>query len=265
MRTGTVISVLFFLAFWPVCGRGASPLQVPSIDAPYAKEAPRLDASETDAAWSNAAEIPDLAPSPGTKAGLPFRKTTVRLLWDKKFLYVRFVCEGDDILATLTGRDAEYSREDAAEVFLDPVGDEKEYIELQVSPHNGVRDVLYLCTGVPASGEDRTQPAELIARDIWTFPEWTLDGLKTAAGRFESGGRRGWIVELAIPANCLRRLGRKEFGPMTLRANFIRLDHPADPARPGVRNFVSSAWSPVVAGRAHRSPAANGYVRLTAP
>ena len=65
-------------------------------------------------------------------------------------LYVRFVCQDDDILTTLSGRDAEYDQEDVVEVFPDPVGDEKEYIELQVSPNNGVGDVIYLCTGKPA-------------------------------------------------------------------------------------------------------------------
>lgn len=267
MKTNAAFCGLFLLCFLAVCAGdpGGEAFRRPCIEVPFAKKAPLLDGAENDPTWSNGADIPNLTLSLGMKEKVPLQKTRVRLLWDKQFLYVRFICEDDDILATLKGRDAEYHREDAVEVFIDPAGDEKQYIELQVSPNNGVRDVLYLCTGEPKSDEYRIQTAELVERDIWVLVDWTFDGLKTASSRFDSAGRHGWIAELAIPASCLRRLGQKEFQPMTLRANFIRLDRPKNPARPGERFFVSSNWSSIFSGRAHRSPTANGYLKLVDP
>ncbi len=263
MRIQSVFSLLFWLCLQTAFAAEASAIHPPRIEVPFAAKAPLLRAALDDPAWVNAAEIPALTLSPSIKAIVPPQKTSVRLLWDRGFLYVQFVCDDDDIFATLKGRDAEYHREDVVEVFLDPVGDEKQNIELQVSPLNGVRDVLYLCTGEPVSGGDGRQLRDLIERNIWTFVDWTLNGLKTATSRFDNAGRRGWVVELAIPADCLRRLGRKEFEPMTLRGNFIRLDRPVNPASPQERLFTSVNWSPVFGGQAHRSPAANGYLVLT--
>ncbi len=251
------------LAFSLAVGHAVAEPSRPDIAVPMTRRVPGLQAKLDDPAWMAAAEITGLTASIGDKTPRPaLQPTSVRLMWDEQFLYVRFVCQDDDILATLSGRDAEYDREDVVEVFLDPVGDGKEYVELQVSPNNGVRDVIYLCTGEPAYDANGLQTAELLDRDVWSFPEWTLDGLRTAAARFDEHGRAGWIAELAIPAICLRRTGQKEFEPMTLRANFIRLDHPKDAAVPGGRAFVSTNWSPVIQGRPHRSPGANGYLKL---
>lgn len=235
----------------------------PSIDVPFAKESPSLAAEMNDRAWSGAAEIPDLTLSLGSKSALSPKKTTVRMMWDARYLYIRFVCEADEIVATLVGRDALYHQEDAIEVFLDSVGDGREFFELQVSPNNGVRDVLYLCTAEPKYDGRGMLTREFLARDAWSFDQWTLEGLKTAAHRFNSDGREGWIVDMAIPASVLRRTGQKSFQPMVLRANFLRLEHPRDPANPAARGFISTNWAPVLEGNPHRSPGAFGYLNLT--
>jgi len=241
---------------------------LPEVSAPYTREKPSLSAAWGEHAWGQAGVIAKLTPSTGSDPSLTPQPTEVRLLWDEANLYIRFVCEGKEIAATLSGRDTEYHREEAVEVFLDPAGDGRAYIELQVSPNNGVRDVLYLCTAEPRYDENGRFLPEILKRDCWAFDSWNLEGLQTATGRFSEGGKEGWIAEIAIPATILRRLGESRFKPMQLRANFIRLEHPLRPAgatgEPVQRGFLSSNWSPILQGNPHRSPGANGIVHLKA-
>ena len=101
----------------------------------------------------------------------------------------------------------------------------------------------------------------MIPREMWFFPEWNFEGLKTAARiRKEPAG---WSATLAVPAApILKRLGKKEFAAgMTLRANFVRLDYAPESGK----QAVITNWAPVVAGRVHRSPAGMGYLILRAP
>lgn len=235
---------------------------VPELSVPYAGRPPLLKAEWGEPAWEAAAVIPTLSPSLGSDPALTPQKTEVRLLWDEENLYIRFTCEAEEIVATLSGHDAEYHREEAVEVFLDPAGDGRAYIELQVSPRNGVRDVLYLCTAEPRYDENGRILQEILLRDCWSFDTWNLEGLRTATGRFAREGKRGWIAEIAIPSTVLRRLGKTRFGEMSLRADFIRLEHPKAEDGAKGRNFLSSDWSPILQGNPHRSPGAYGKLHL---
>jgi hypothetical protein len=106
---------------------------------------------------------------------------------------------------------------------------------------------------------------EVIGRNMWVFPSWNLNDLRTSATRRKlEDGRYRWLADLAIPAGILRRTGRTEYGLMTIRANFLRYDFPLKEkgSRGNERNFVPMNWSPVAAGRPHRSPARMGYLQL---
>jgi hypothetical protein len=123
----------------------------------------------------------------------------VRLLWDQKFLYVRFICQDNEIYSPFTGRDRPHYQGDVVEVFLDPVGDSRQYVELQVSPRNQVFDQLMLLTGEPRSDENLRLLNEVIDRNWWTDLGWTLDGLSTATSVVQRDGKTsGWIADIAI-------------------------------------------------------------------
>ena len=236
----------------------------PAIDVPFARTAPKLDGSPEDPAWTEAAAIPGLELSLGNAAkGLKPVPTAVRLLWDDSYLYVRFLCEDSEMFVPHTGRDANHYEGDVAEVFLDPVGDQRQYFELQVSPDNGVLDQLILVTGEPRISPSLAFDWGFSSREVWFWLEWTMDGLRTATGRLQQDGRpAGWVADLGIPAKpTLRRLGAQRFSPeMALRINFLRYDRPALPD--GSRAFIATNWAPVLYGCPHVSPAAMGKIVL---
>jgi len=141
---------------------------------------------------------------------------------------------------------------------LDPKGDGREVVEIEVSPNNGVLDQISFCTAEPKCQANGVLERVVIDRDYWSFPSWNLNGLRTAATTNDKGG---WIVDMAIPASILRRTGNKQFGSMILRANFLRYDYPLK-EKGGQRNFMALNWSPVVEGCPHISPIRMGYLQL---
>jgi len=252
------------LVLFLCCNLVARAVPPPSVQIPHSDQVPALSASFDDPSWNGAAKIVGLQLSenpPYNPTTVP--QTTVLLKWDRDNLYVRFICEGDqEIYSPFSGRDAPYYKGDVVEVFLDPKGDGREYVEIEVSPNNGVLDQIYLCTAEPKyKANGRLEPA-FIDRDLWTFPSWNLDGLRTAAANH---GSKGWIVDMAIPASILKRTGTKEFGPMVLRANFLRYDYPVRPQADGSigeRVLVPLNWAPVQGGCPHISADRMGYLDL---
>jgi hypothetical protein len=238
----------------------ASP--VSSIQVPYARHAPGIKAAVDDFSWNEASKISGLTLSEeASYVPKAIPPTTVLLQWDRDYLYVRFICEGDGepIYSPYSGRDAPYFKGDVAEVFLDPKGDGRETVEIEVSPNNGVLDQISICTAEPKCDAGGVLEKEIIDRDFWSFPSWNLNGLRTAASKNE---KNGWIVDMAIPVSILRRTGSKEFGPMVLRANFIRYDYPLKEKGGKARNTMSLNWSPVRQGCPHISPVRMGWLQL---
>jgi hypothetical protein len=216
-----------------------------------------------DPAWNQAVTLPPMTQSLGAPPlpDFPYT-TTVKLLWSPDDLYVRFVCRGNEIYTPEHGRDAPIYKGDAVEVFLDPVGDGREWVELECNANNDVFDQIFLCTADPKFDPSLCQ-APGMDRNTWNFLSWNLTGLRTAAAKISlAPGEQDWIVDLAIPAKeLLHRLGMKQYAPMTLRGDFLRYAHP--PSAPGgTRTLFSLNWSPVSYGRPHRSPAAYGYIVL---
>jgi Carbohydrate family 9 binding domain-like len=257
--TLSLVAVLLFF-FAENC---AQAVELPTLHVPHTLTIPTITAELRDKRWDKAAVIDALSFSPGVpvaEESLP--QTQVKLLWDADFLYIRFICREDhDIYSPYRGRGAPYYRADVVEIFVDPVGDSREFVEVEVSPDNGVFDQLHLITTDPQSGDDGVLNSRIMDRNMWSFPGWNLQGLRHAASRWvRPDGSKGWLVDVALPTPLLKRTGLSHFAPMTLRANFLRYDYPL---RGKEREFVSLNWSPVVAGRPHRSPARMGYLVLT--
>jgi len=235
----------------------------PRVVVPKAGSLPALTADATDPAWKAAAQL-----APFTLS-LPWRpqaprvppETEVRLLWDADALYVRFLCKDDHIDTPIHGHDAPIYQGDAVEIFLDPVGDSRQWIELEFNATNDVLDQLFLCTGEPRTDSSLRLTDEVLSRDVWAILSWDMHGLKSAAGRWSVGGKEiGWIVDVSIPApELLKRTGLRHFRPMTLRGDFLRYKW-----LPGLpkRELISSNWSPVGFGCPHQSPAAYGEIVL---
>jgi len=252
------------LLFLPGCQTvhdpAASRLEsLPSLRAPRTATPPVIDGSLDDRCWARAATISGLKPSLEPTSAIPPSPTTVRVLWDSGFLYVGFECVSRDIF--FTGRnkhDDKLYLEEVCEVFLDGMGDARQYIEVQVNPAGVNVDAMHVLTRRPDYTRQMRFTAKFGATDRWLFKEWEMEGLRTAA-RLTAAG---WSAEFAIPAEAImKRRGAKAFSPVRLRANFVRYEHPLSKAA-GKRAFVPQSWSTVLLGCPHISPARMGFLNL---
>jgi hypothetical protein len=133
------------------------------------------------------------------------QKTWVSTCWDESFIHIQFFCEDQEILATLTDRNAKVWQEEAVEVFICPSEDMKVYYEFQVSPLNVVRDVKVL------------NPNGL--QEGCTFQgEWECLELQTNAYKTNIG----WNAEISIPFTGLGCSTPRQGD--TWRINFYRID-----------------------------------------
>ena len=238
---------------------------VPILSVPHAKSPPIIDGRLDENAWASAAVIPALLPCRGENgANLTNIPTTIRLLWDRTNLYVGVECVDNDLY--LSGRmqhDGYLHEEDVFEVFLDGKGDGQQSIEVQINADNVTCDIMSLVTAPVQCTRDLTLTEAILTWNAWSFREWTMAGMQTAALKTVRDGKTvGWTAELALPAFWIaRRCGLREFRPMDLRANFVRMDWQPDP-RTGIRRMVEANWSPTLRGCPHISPWAMGILRL---
>ena len=251
--------VLFVLVVAQLAGAetGGIAGEVPRTSVHYAETTPLMTAEAKDPAW-NRAESFTLSQTVGGATGLQQERTKTWLLWREEFLYVRFVCVDKERYTHPDPASPVY-KSDVAEVFFDPRGDGRQWMEIQADVQGRVFDKLFLLTDKPRSGPDGVLLPEVDKLDRWDFDAWEWLGVKTAVSRSDSG----WIVDIALPAKpTLRRLGLNSYRDgLELRANFVRYDWREVPGS-ATRSLVSSNWSPVAFGNPHKSPLRMGFIDL---
>lgn len=166
---------------------------------------------------------------------------------------MRFVCEDVEIESPFAGRDQPHYKGDVVELFLDPVGDGRNYVELQVSPNNQIFDQQISLDAAPRSDANGRLRNVFLKKHFHPHPEWDMPGLRTATRRVPGG----WIAELAVPAAAF---GRSSWRPMTLCAHLMRYDWQHSSS--GKRRLIAMNWAPVRYGCPHISPAAMGRLVL---
>jgi hypothetical protein len=244
---------------------GGCSTTLPHARVPLAQITPAITAQDNDPAWANAVATGPLTPSLGTRPqDLPLPDTHVQLLWDAQWLYIRFRCI-DVHLNVPFGitHDAKHFKGDVVEVFIDPVGDGRQYVEVQVNPLGGVMDVLHFVTTDALPTSTPVLPKHDWDTEHWGLVAWDMPELRTAVSSQPSDDAGLlWITDIAIPANLLRRLGVNHFSPGKMRANFLRLDGPVDPHTHKRLRLISSNWSVVPAGLPHLAPGSMGILEL---
>jgi hypothetical protein len=146
----------------------------------------------------------------------PLQSTGIKTAWTLNEWRVLFNSCDTDAWASLTQRDAPLYKEEVVEIFLDPIGDQECYFEIEVNPLNTVCDLVLRRT---RSGYRKSFA-------------WNCDGLRTAV----TVNSRFWLVEISIPFASLAPDLPKAGKPW--RANFCRIDRPKNALR------ELSAWSP---------------------
>jgi len=118
--------------------------------------------------------------------------TRARMLWDDAYLYFAFACADPDIWAIYDQEDDPMWSEEVVEVFIDPDGDARNYLELEVNPLNAWVDLRIL----------HLEPEWKSSR------EWDTAGLMTAVQVYgtvndASDVDEGWTCEIAIPWSAM--------------------------------------------------------------
>ena len=163
----------------------------------------------------------------------PVYQTKAKMLWDKQYLYIGFFCEDNNVQATITQRDGRLFSEDVVEIFCDPDGNGKNYMEIQINPLNTVTDMLL---NKPYSEGGRPQLS------------WDMEGLKSAThimGTLNDPSKAdtAWFCEAAMPFEQIFRFDSKgRTRPSTgdtLRILLTRYQY----FRSGQENSEISSWN----------------------
>ena len=176
------------------------------IVATYVPNEIELDASHASAEWKDAGAVAFCSDWQGKNPD-PGRETTVRVLWSRRSLYLRFECRYRELYlfsdADPGGRRDHLWDRDVAEAFLQPDSSrERFYKEFEVSP-NG----MWIDLDISPKG---------------------LADLKSGLRRsvFLDEKEHAWGAELAIPLNALT----SDFDSSAVwRANFYRIEGKREP------------------------------------
>lgn len=192
-----------------------------------------VDGKLDEPAWKNAVSSGLFV---NTMNGSPVEQPAqARLLWDEQNLYIGFEFADRDVWGTLEKHDDKLWTQEAAEVFLDPDGDGKTYVELQVSPRNVTFD-----SWLPGYRQNDN------AWDSGMQTAVKVDGTLNQRDDKDTS----WTVEMRIPMSAVKgRLETVKGVPPQVgtewRANFFRMDQ--ENGKPQ----TASAWSPPLVGDFH--------------
>ena len=141
------------------------------------------------------------------------QSTIASLSWDKKFLYIAYNCIDSEIVGTTRKKDHPiFNSDDLVEIFIDPVGDAENYIEIGVNAFNSNYDLFIQCS----TGDCSKRKSDL---------SLNLKGLQTASTITELG----YSVEIAIPFSSLNEITNGQFKTpkigTTWKGNLFRIDY----------------------------------------
>jgi len=176
-----------------------------------------VDGKPDDEAWRAASWSDAFVDIRGAGFPTPRYATRMKMLWDRRYLYVLAELVEPHVTATLTKRDDIVFHDNDFEVFLDPDGDAQDYFEIEVNALNTIFDLFLVRTYLDGGPADH---------------DWNVLGLRSAVhvdGTLNdpSDVDRGWSVEFAIPWSALAPQAGVPLPPNpgdTWRMNFSRVE-----------------------------------------
>lgn len=142
------------------------------------EQPPVIDGKLDDEVWKTATVIDNLRQVEPVENSEPSEKTIVRILYDRDFLYVGFMCydsNPDEIIATQMRREGQLFRDDRVAIVVDTFLDRRNAFFFEMNPVGGRTDAL-----VENNNNLRT--------------DW--DGIWYGRASITE---EGWIAEMAIP------------------------------------------------------------------
>ena len=142
------------------------------------EEPPIIDGKLDDLVWESATVIDNLRQVEPVENSEPTEKTIVRILYDRDFLYVGFMCydsSPDEIIATQMRREGQLFRDDRVAIVVDTFLDRRNAYFFEMNPVGGRTDAL-----IENNNNFRT--------------DW--DGIWYGRASITE---EGWVAEMAIP------------------------------------------------------------------
>ena len=186
-----LFSLLIYVVLW---SSPAAADQALTADGPlvyYAVERAQtpvvIDGELDEFSWEKSNQINNLDRILNDYAQVDF-PTRAKMLWDDEYFYFAFACQDADMWSISAAEDDHLWGEEVVEIFIDPDGDGKNYLELEVSPSNVIVDLLIYS----------------VSPEWRSSIDWDIAGLKTAVqvhGTVNDSLQldRGWTAEIAIP------------------------------------------------------------------
>lgn len=202
---------------------------------PLVTDSIRIDGILDEPVWRVSDSL-SLVLNNNPSGGKPKSATSVRLAWSQAELFVAFTVESRNVEGTVTRHDGPLYEQDVVELFIDPDGDSRNYLELEWNCLNTSLDYRYagVRTGMDSS--------------------WRAKGMRNAVkvqgtANKSSDIDTGMIVEIAIPWTDIKDWSNSPMPPRVgdkLRVNFYRIDYPPT----GDEELM--AWSPTGVADFHR-------------
>lgn len=209
--------------------------------------------------WKNAAPV--MLPRDAMEAGAGKAPGgEVRVLWTKGGLYVSFSALDSTLSYGHSRRGDPLYEEDVFEIFLDPIGDHRQFVEIQIDPAGQTFFKNYVITATPRLTPQGRFTDEFVDSEVWRYEIPQPPGIRIAT--HVDRRKHAWSVEAFLPASFInRRRGGAALKPGTWRANFVRHDWDK-PKGAANRHVQFLYWSPVPRGCPHHSPTLMGYLLL---
>ena len=171
-----------------VCGISSAPLDI--------------DGRLSEGPWLEAPWTEDFVDIESSVRPLPRFRTRAKMLWDRDYFYIGAELSEPHLQASITEHDAVIFQDNDFEVFIDPNGDNQDYLELELNALNTTWDLVLPRPYKDAGSADNS---------------FEFRGLKTAVhlqGTLNdpSDTDNGWSVEIAIPWSAFGT-GTKSFQP----------------------------------------------------
>ena len=101
-----------------------------------------IDGVLDEEAWDKAAWTDSFNDIIGPEGNKPYFDTRMKMLWDSNYFYFGVILEEPHVWGTLTERDAIIYFDNDFEIFIDPDGDNHNYMELEINALNTIFDLF---------------------------------------------------------------------------------------------------------------------------
>jgi hypothetical protein len=234
----------------------------PHAEAVFTTHAPKVDGVWSEGEWAEAKPIffPALAGNVDAAQRPPCE---VRFLWTAEGVYAGFrTTDTTPVFGHFTPGEPLY-QEDVFEMFIDQVGDHRQFYEIQSDPAGQLYFRNNLLTAPPRVTAKKRLTPEFCSSELWRYDLPKPDGFLVAS-KLEPK-TNVWTVEVFLPASFVnRRGGGGPMKPCAWRVNLVRHDWDSPKSEPK-RKSKFMYWAPVSPGMPHISPTAMGELKFVKP